>query len=146
MANRPNLRPPSVSLVCYLLIIGAALGLFSALNVLREPIVEKADQVMKIIMVAIPILSGVCGWMMLQGLRVARIAFLGIVVPLAASCLIFEINGYAIVRLLLLSVYSGLLLRPAANRYFGGGVSNARSRPDSTEESIPATRRQRYDY
>jgi hypothetical protein len=121
------------------------LGLFIALNVLREPASE-IGQVLKIVAVAAPILSGLCGWFMLGGFNWARIIFFCAAVPLAVVWLAFQFNGLAIARLILLASYCILLLRPRANSYFAGGDGRSvRIRQDS-EVPLPTGRRRGYDY
>jgi hypothetical protein len=145
MANRPHLRPPSVSLVCYLLLIGAAFGLFIALNVLREPASE-IGQLLKLVAVAVPIVSGLCGWFMLGGFNWARNIFFCAAVPLAVVWLAFQFNGLAIARLILLAIYCILLLRPGANRYFAGGNGRSIRTKQDCEVPLPTGRRRSYDY
>jgi hypothetical protein len=146
MATHPYLRPPSVSLVCYLLIIGAAFGLFIALNVLREPGAEN-NRVVEGIALAVPLASGICGSLMLRGLNWARIVFFCVDVPLAITWLVLQMDGFAIFRLTLLAVYCIVLLRPRANRYFTGRDNRpARERSDDGNDPLPIARKRNYDY
>ena len=145
MAHRPYLRPSSVSLVCYLLIIGAAFGLFIALNVTREPGVD-LNRTLLFISLAVSLVSGLCGAFMLRGSNWARIAFICAAVPLAVLFWLHNMaNGFAIFRLSLLLTYCVVLFRPAANCYFAGREFR-RVRDNKDDEPMPKGRRRSYDY
>src|SRR4030095_10393845 len=109
MAYRPYLRPSSVSLVCYLLIIGVGFGLFIALNVTREPGVD-LNRTLCFLSLAFSLVSGLCGAFMLRGSNWARIAFICVAVPLAVLLWLHNMaNGFAIFRLSLLLTYCVVL-------------------------------------
>jgi hypothetical protein len=128
-----------------LLIIGAAFGLFIALNLLREPGAD--SQTLKGIALAVPLAGGLFGGLMLRGLNWARIAFFCVDVPLTASWLVLQLDGFSIARMILLAIYCVVLLRPRANRYFTGRDSRSdRERSEDDIDPVPMGRTRRYDY
>ena len=150
-------RPTPVSVVCYLLLASASVGVVRAILLGFFPKPPPGELPIPRFLVAIDfaetVVIGVCGYFMLQGANWARITFYIGSVMLIYGFLVMEWSGGTFFSIVKLIIMGAVLATPRANRFFTGRDPNRdHTRLDPAQsETEPVVRRsrrreRRYDY
>src|SRR4051794_8066963 len=92
-------RPGSVTIISYLLLIVAAIGVLMVIDVLLGDGESRKDSMFMTCAVVSPVLFSTCGFFLLRGANWARMAYCVIAMPVVGVLLILTTGPAAIPRL-----------------------------------------------
>lgn len=140
-----NNRPTSLTIIAWLMIIGAAFGLYGALTLASNPMAAEMMRSSPLplafhqaIGVIGAIISLICGYGVLKGFNWARLLYVGWSIGgFVLSLVTIPIPSILIMSAVFFAVIVFFLFRPAANAWFnanghasGGAREADRARPD----------------
>ena len=124
-----NLRPKSVTVICWLVILSAFFGIFT-LKVMINPSPQAADLMSKNLLpvsiqrasVVVGVLICIlCGVFMLNGKNWARSLYVGwVAFGIIVGLLTSPVKLMLIPSILVFAIFAFFLFRPKANAYFSG--------------------------